>query len=328
MRRNTITGILCLTIALATTRFSHNALALKQQATQVPKTNTLRSASFSSNTILVEGIERSYYLFVPKTVASNTVGKYPLLLAFHGATGNPLQFQKSTQFNTLAQQKGYIVAYPAGINKRWNDGRNGKFAPPVNDVLFTKIMLAEIKHRYPINTNKIYATGISNGGFMVQRLACELSETFSAIASVVATIGQNYALTCNPKKPVPLLMINGTEDPLVPWNGGEMKRANGGFILSVPDTVQFWLTHNQNNAPATTTKLGATKPVDTTTVWKTQYLQPQHPQKEVTLISVIGGGHTWFGSGGGELPSFIIGANTNKLNTSTEVINFFETHAR
>ena len=288
--------------------------------TSITSTNPqAAAATFVKKTLTLGTLERHYYLYTPASVVKNTAKQsYPLLLAFHGGGGTPLQFAKSTGFNQLADQKKYVIAYPEGINHHWNDGRDGRNLPPQDDVAFVNAIIEEVAKITPLNRRKLYAAGMSNGGFMTQSLACQLSDKIKGFASVSATLPQDILASCTSKKPINFLMINGEADLIVPWKGGVMY--NGGHILSVPSTINFWLKVNENNKPATMTqKLGTTLPDDGTQAVQSSYLQTQPVPSKVILISIAGGGHTW-----PRKKTSLVGKSSNKVDASQVIIDFFD----
>ena len=137
----------------------------------------------------------------------------PLVLVFHGYGGQGKDLARSTGFNDLADNQGFLVAYPNGLVRRWEIDSD-------NDVNFTAELIKQIQQQAKISPKRIYAVGISNGGFLVQRLACKLPRPIAAFASVVATLPANLMSDCQSRFPVSILMINGTNDLKVPWSGG------------------------------------------------------------------------------------------------------------
>ena len=139
-------------------------------------------------------------------------------------------------FKPIAERDKVVLVYPAGIQKNWNDGRpTTPNQLGINDVIFFNQLCDYMIANYPVDGSKIYATGISNGGFMASRLGCELSNRIAAIAVNAATIeATTIAPNCNPGRTVPALYIHGTTDPLVPFAGGQMTAGGtaGGTILS------------------------------------------------------------------------------------------------
>jgi polyhydroxybutyrate depolymerase len=272
--------------------------------------------------IQVQNVRRSYYLFTPTSY--NPKKPMPVVLGFHGGTTTAQKFARTTGFNNLAQKKGFIVAYPQGINKNWNDGRDAQGLPTEDDVSFVTAVIQDINNIRNIDNRKIYAVGISNGGFLTQKLACQLSDKIAAFASVASTLAQPLQSNCQPKRPVSIMMINSPEDQIVPWKGGIMTKGHGGNILSVPSTLNFWRDKNRCNSKAEIQKIGDNEPNDGTSVEVSRYSQGCG-KSEVVLVTIYGGGHTW--PDGSEQPKWLVGRTSRKLKGSQFIWSFFERHA-
>jgi len=139
----------------------------------------------------------------------------PLVLVFHGYGSQGKDLAKLSGLDQVADRENFIVVYPDGLERRWNVGGD-------EDIAFTNSIIQQFQKRYKIDSHRIYATGISNGGFLVQRLACESSNQIAAFASIVATLPNGLQSECRSNRPISMLMINGTADRKVPWNGGSL----------------------------------------------------------------------------------------------------------
>ncbi len=254
--------------------------------------------------LIDQGQTRTYYIYTPKSYRPNH--PLPLVLAFHGYGSQGKDLAKNTGFNELAEQKGFIIVYPDGIDRSWNLG--GRFFNRPDDVDFVKGLITHISQVRAIDQRKIYAVGVSNGGFLVQSLACQINSPIVAFASVAATLPGYLRSQCHPEKPVSILMINGTEDRKVPWSGGQLSY---GEIVSVPDTINGWIEHN---ACANTSGI---KQVINPRVEITHYPQCRL-NSEVELVTLVGAGHIWPRGGSG--PNALI-------NGSQEIWNFFQRHS-
>lgn len=134
-------------------------------------------------------LERDYYLHVPATVETRfpTAGSVPLVLVLHGRGGTGPGTANLTGFDEVADENGFVVAYPTGVDNQWNyvEGIPG-YALQTPDTLFMRAVVAELSARYPIDPAKVYVAGFSNGGYMAQHLACKATDLFAAYASVGA----------------------------------------------------------------------------------------------------------------------------------------------
>jgi polyhydroxybutyrate depolymerase len=249
-----------------------------------------------------QGRQRTYYLYTPKTYNPNR--PMPLVIALHGYGGQGKDLAANTGFSELAEQKGFIIAYPDGIERRWDVVSNPLFG--VDDVSFIAALIDHLTQIRAIDRRRIYATGVSNGGFLVQRLACEQNSQIAAFATVVATLPSQVRSQCHPARPVSLLMINGTADRKVPWNGGNLPYAS---IVSVPGTLNFWLEHNQ--CPGQELRQNPNQRVEISRFHNCL------GGSEVELVTLKGVGHVWPRGGSG---------STQLLNGSQEIWNFFQRH--
>lgn len=151
----------------------------------------------------------------------------PLLIVLHGAGGTPAQIEALTGFSSIADREKFVVLYPEGVNRHWNDGRN---VPGVDsdDVGFISALIEEAIRKWKVNQARVFVAGLSNGGTMAYRLACELSDKIVAAASVAGSMALPVFQTCRPSKPVSIFAVNGTSDPIIPFAGGEIRFGKSG----------------------------------------------------------------------------------------------------
>lgn len=276
-----------------------------------------------ADTIIVDGLERSYIVHLPSGFDSKR--QTPVVLALHGGGGKAEGMNKLTGFDKVSDKYGFIVVYPDGIDKQWNDGRNDfHLNDKIDDVNFISHLIDTLKILYNIDSNRVYATGISNGGIMSFRLACELSNRIAAFAPVAASMPESPTYNCNPSRPVPMMIIFGNEDPLVPFEGGDISIlgiSKRGKVIPVKESVKYWVNFDGgNNIPAVSE---INNEDDDTKVIKSDYTSGKN-NSEVIFMLVDGGGHTWPG-GWQYLPKLIIGRTTKDINASEEIWKFFET---
>ncbi len=274
-----------------------------------------------SYTLHVGDRTRAYELHVPATPQTP---RAPLVVLLHGRLGTGAGMARLTDFNALADRDGILVAYPKGYRRSWADGRGGTPADQegLNDVGFVATMLADIAAHWPVDPARIYVAGISNGGFMAERLACELSGTLAGAGFVAATLGDSLAARCHPAHPISVLFINGTDDPLVPFEGGELKGGRGR-ALSAPVSVARWVRWDGCSDSATVRTLPDTVH-DGTQVTEAGYTGCRNGVA-VVAIRVAGGGHTWPG-GPQYLPVALVGRASRNLNASSTLWDFFAPH--
>ncbi|NLI76095.1 MAG: esterase [Candidatus Riflebacteria bacterium] len=291
-----------------------------------------RYAGLTEKTLSIGGHERRFLLYVPPGVTGASA-PMPLVLAIHGGGGNMWSFSRFVDFRPLAASEGFLLAYPNAFDKNWNEGRVN-FLPEhanlrdVDDVRFLTSLVAAVGKEYPVDAKRVFAAGISNGGFMSQYLAIRDSGTFAAIAAVTATMGEAVAASFTPTLPVSVMIINGTEDPLVPYDGGEVKilRTKRGRCVSTAVAVDKWVTFNGCASPPAVAVWPDVDPDDgclvTASTWS-----GGRAGTEVVLLKVAGGGHTWPG-GGQYLPQGLIGRVCRDFAATTVIWQFFRSHPR
>jgi polyhydroxybutyrate depolymerase len=275
--------------------------------------------------VVVNGLERTYRLHLPPTLDSAV----PLVLAFHGSGGQGPSMAGLTRFDALADRHGFVVAYPDGIDRHWHDGRAGSRpgqSAMADDVAFVRALIDHLAATLPIDRARVFATGMSNGAIFSQRLACDLTDQIAAIGAVAGSLAETLAPTCAPSRPVPVLMIMGDADPLVPWSGGPVRGRGYSPVLSVPDTVAHWVAHNGCAATPTITQEPDRAPADGTTVRREAHTNCRDGA-DVTLYAVVNGGHHWPG-GPRYLPEQAIGKTNQDIDASAIIWDFFATHPR
>jgi polyhydroxybutyrate depolymerase len=236
----------------------------------------------------------------------------------------------------MADKDGFIMVYPDGIELNWNDGRMDEEANDrahrenIDDVGFLSALIDSMINDYNIDPKRVYVTGISNGAIMSYRLACELSHKITAIAPVDGNIPILLFPECSPSRPVSVLAINNTDDPLVPFFGGEIygrfHKLKLGKVLSVDESIGFWVSRNMCSTTPVVAEEPDRDPRDGSTVTIKQYLNGIEGT-EVILYAVDGGGHTWPG-GFQYLPAGIIGKTCRDFDANEVIWSFFKKHSR
>jgi polyhydroxybutyrate depolymerase len=273
-------------------------------------------------TLSVGGVSRSFILHVPRGFGLQPpVGLSPLVLVFHGGGGSARTMPRFTGFDALSDQEGFFVAYPDSFNRSWNDSRG---LSPADDVGFVHALIGSLRGRYPIDPARVYATGISAGGFFSQRLACDLAGDVSAVAAVAATMPEPLLPICKPAQAVSVLFMHGVSDPIVRIEGGPVLRDRGNAV-SLLSAVRFWRDFDGTAA----TSVGADLPdqvSDGTHVHRDLY-RGGRQGTEVVVYTIAGGGHTWPG-GSQYLPAFFVGKASGNLDATSTIWEFFKAHAR
>jgi polyhydroxybutyrate depolymerase len=246
-----------------------------------------------SESILHDNIQRDYIIHIPNSYNSNVSS--PLVFCFHGYGGNATNLVLYTNFNYVSDTANFIVVYPQGTldnqaTTHWNVG-GWTAGSTVDDVGFISSLIDSISTQYNINQERIYSTGMSNGGYMSFLLACQLSEKIAAIASVTGSMTPGMFNACNPQHPTPILQLHGTNDLTVPYLG------NPAWTVSIENVLQYWVDYNNCDNSSIITPIADISPFDGSTVERISWLNGDN-SVITEHLRVIGGGHDWFGSWG------------------------------
>ena len=284
-----------------------------------------------SASIMVGGLKRTYLIHVPP--AHDKTRSVPLVIALHGGGGTGKNMMKLTQggFDRLSDRDGFVVVYPEGIEKNWNDGRSGAetdyraHKKNIDDVGYISTLIDHLVQELNIDPKRVYATGMSNGAIMSYRLACELAGKIAAIAPVTGNIALNLTPSCSPAAPVSVLAINSDSDPLMPFAGGDITGPFGhkklGKVLSASGSIRFWARHNHCSPSPVITHEPDNDPKDGTRARKEVYVDCQNGT-EVILYAIEDGGHTW-PNGYQYLNRRIIGKANRDMDANEVIIDFF-----
>jgi polyhydroxybutyrate depolymerase len=273
------------------------------------------------------GRQRTYRLYVPKRLHDPA----PLIFVLHGGSGSGANMELMTRqgFNRMADRDGALVVYPDGVGRNWNDGRSGvrsqAMEENVDDVGFFRTLVHDLSARYHVDAKRVYSTGISNGGFMSFRLACDAADVFAAIAPAASNLSQDTGPHCKPSRPVSVAILNGTDDPIVPWAGGQVGALGirRGLAWSSEKTLETWAALDgcrERSDDQVTDKMEN----DGTSV--VLHVRSQcNAGSEVRLYEIRGGGHTWPG-GAKYLTEGLVGKTSQELDGAREVWEFLSAH--
>ncbi|HET9793946.1 MAG TPA: PHB depolymerase family esterase [Thermoanaerobaculia bacterium] len=293
----------------------------------LPAARTVRAAESGPLEIRLRsgGLERTCLVHAP---ANRSAAAMPLLLVLHGGSGTADGMVTLTQgrFDALADRDGFVVGYPQGVGRSWNDGRRDlpsrATLERIDDVGFFRELVADLSRRFPIDRRRVFVAGISNGGIMALRLACELPRDVRGVAAVGASLARDLAGGCRAPSAVSVVEIAGTTDPIVPYAGGEVRAlgAPRGAVLGAPSTAELWAAKAACRAPAVETDLPA--PIsDGTRVRKIE--RPGCASgARVVLYRVEGGGHAWPG-GRPYLSERLIGKTSRNLSACDAIWEIF-----
>jgi polyhydroxybutyrate depolymerase len=242
-----------------------------------------------------------------------------LVLNFHGFSSDAPQQALLSRMSALADRRNFIVAYPYGVAASWNAGQccGTAWSDAVDDVAFVRSLVALISSEYCVDPRRVFATGMSNGGFLSYRLGCEASDLIAAIAPVAGSLGIPPT-TCNPQRAVPLFAVHGTADPIVRYDGGfpilPLNTSGTLNFRAVADSVGHFRAHNHCGTPSSQTYRNGDATCET---WP-----GCDPNGEVSLCTIDQGGHTWPGG----LPIPLVGKTSTDLDASEAIVDFFDRH--
>lgn len=271
-------------------------------------TGTDSTAQTVTGSFMHDGIQRDYRLYVPPIY--NGSSAVPLVFNLHGYGSDASQQELYGDFRAIADTAGFLIALPNGTVDQYGNRHWDTFgASVVDDLGFISALLDTISAQYNIDADRVYSTGMSNGGFMSYDLACYRSERFAAIASVTGTMLTTRLTNCAAAHPTPVMQIHGTADPTVNYNGGS------GFSAIEP-LVEHWAQFNHCDPVPTITAVPDTNTTDGCTAEHFVYTGGD-AGSTVEFYKVLGGGHTW--------PDAIvdIGVTNHDFNASREVWRFF-----
>jgi len=262
-----------------------------------------------------DGTTRSYELHVPPSYDGTT--PFPLVLNFHGLTSNAGQQRLFSDMDRTADDNDFVVAYPNGLDSSWNAGAccGQSAVDGVDDVGFARAVIDDLGKRGCFDLERVYATGMSNGGFMSHRLGCEASDVIAAIAPVAGVLGLAVE-DCDPQRPVPVIHFHGTEDNLVPYDGGGLASS-----ISAPETADVWADMNGCLAeePTTTFEEGMVT---------CQTVDQCSADASVVLCTIVGGGHCWPGQElCPDISGLDLGISTTDIDANQAMWDFFQGHA-
>ncbi|MCA1674356.1 MAG: polyhydroxybutyrate depolymerase [Actinobacteria bacterium] len=232
--------------------------------------------------LTVDGMSRSYRLFTPLSLDRSRPA--PLVLVLAGVGNTAQDMVTATEFDRMADSGEFLVAYPEGVNETWNGGYCclGRATTGPDDIAFLSRVIDDVQATSKIDPARVFAVGFSAGAIMAHKLGCDLSGRIAGVGSVA---GAMVLDECRPSRPVSVIEIHGTADGLVPYEGG---RTAGGATQPSPttrDVMKRWAELNGCPAAPSTLSEG----VLSTSTWT-----GCSAGSSVKLITIDGGGHTWF----------------------------------
>ena len=280
------------------------------------------SAGDHSRKLTIDGRERTYLVHVPTKYDHDE--PTPVVLVLHGAATNAAITVSFTGMSQKSDEAGFIAVYPNGTGLgpflTWNaGGRKGKLAEEsADDVKYVGLLLDDLVKVANVDSQRVYATGMSNGGMMCYRLAAEMSDRIAAIAPVAGTVTVDES---RPKRPVPVMHFHGRADTIVPFDGLGKNAPKFLPFKSVEESIAIWCQIDECPDAPTITEF-PDKEDDGTTVQQKCY-GPGKNGAEVVLIVIEGGGHTWPGQ---KSPIEFLGKSTLDISANNLIWEFFQRH--
>ncbi|HSI39101.1 MAG TPA: PHB depolymerase family esterase [Xanthobacteraceae bacterium] len=210
----------------------------------------LRAAGAQERTVMVGSMKREFILHTPRNADT---GPWPLVIALHGALQPASILRRYLDLDEVADREGFAVAYPKGLNLLWNDGRGSvagimPIVTPRDDGAFILAVLDTLMDEGVADPGRAYLMGFSNGAFLTAYIACRYADRFAAYATLMMTAPKSYADSCKPSRPIPILIMNGTYDPIVPMFG---RPTPGAELMSANESAQFFARLNRCGTPQT-----------------------------------------------------------------------------
>jgi polyhydroxybutyrate depolymerase len=273
------------------------------------------------------GHTRTWHTYVP----ARPVTSPALVFVLHGSMGDGAQARGgyAYAFDALAEREGFLPIYPDGFERHWNDCRKaGPYsanAQDIDDVGFLTALVDRYVTEHGADPERVFATGISNGGQMALRLALEAPGRMRAVAPVVASLPASPNLDCEPAgRPVSTLIMNGTADPMNPFDGGEVALygvfGNRGAVLSSEDSIDYFRElAGHGERPTEVLELPDRDPADGSTVEVRRWRAPG--RHSVDLYVIENGGHS------APHPDItlprLLGPTNHDINAAEEIWKFF-----
>ncbi|WP_343730135.1 PHB depolymerase family esterase [Duganella sp.] len=257
--------------------------------------------------------KRRYLVYTPASYESQPHKAFPLVFNFHGSGMTMAEQMLYTQMNRAADRHQFIVVYPLGVKQDWNVGFGMSYLEGTDDIGFVEALLAKLRQDYRVDGQRVYATGLSRGGFFTLRIAAELPQLFAAVASVGGPMPEPVVQHHTRPGRVGVLLIHGTADQVVAYGGKP-----GGY-LSAPDSYRYWVKRNELAATAVSQRTVGSADVT---------LQEQgNGRQRVALLTVKDGGHTWPGADPFNV-GLPIGKTTRDIDANEIIWQFFAQHSR
>jgi polyhydroxybutyrate depolymerase len=262
--------------------------------------------------------KRRYLVYTPMSYAGQPQKAFPVVFNFHGSGMTMAEQMLYTQMNRAADRHQFIVVYPLGVKQDWNVGFGMSYLEGTDDIGFTEALLARLKQDYRVDSQRVYAAGLSRGGFFTLRIAAELPHLFAAVASVGGPMPEPVVQHHSKPGKVGVLLVHGTADQVVAYAG----KPTG--YLSAEDSYSYWLKQNGMESAGASRRVIDSDASDGTEV---TWVEQGNGQQSVALATVREGGHTWPGADPFNV-GLPIGKTTRDIDANEVIWHFFAKHRR
>ncbi|MEO5890837.1 MAG: poly(3-hydroxybutyrate) depolymerase [Ferruginibacter sp.] len=248
-----------------------------------------------SDSVLVDGHYRKFHFNKPLPASKDAA----LVFILHGSGGTGKQMMKEAiRLENLSASENILLVYPDGYKNFWNECRKAASSAAnienIDENKFFNLMIGYFKNNYHINSGHVFAAGLSGGGHMAYKLGLTMPGQFKAITAIVANLPDSSNMDCTASnRPISVMIINGTNDPVNPYQGGEVRITSAylGTVRSTDQTFKYWASLAGFNGEPEIENLPDTDPSDGKTIVQFSYKKKRGP--EIVLLEVIGGKHDY-----------------------------------
>jgi polyhydroxybutyrate depolymerase len=288
------------------------------------------TGALADHALDIGGLDRHFAVYRPDRPLESAAA----VIMLHGARGSGKRIRRGSGYglDLLADRHGFIVVYPEGYERHWNDCRaaaqyQAKLSN-VDDVAFMRELVSFIAAEYAVDRNRVFVAGLSNGGQMAYRLALEAPDLVRGIAVIAASMPTQENMSCiGSGKAVPVMIINGTADPINPYGGGEVTLVgpfgSRGDVMSAQASAQYWARLAQYSTEPFFHRYPDNNADDGSVAERMVWTANGRP--EVALVTVDGGGHTI--PGPGLAFPFFLGSANQDFSAVDEIWRFFSREA-
>ena len=276
-------------LVVASTSQDVSVVPVESLFASMPSIDSARVAGDRTMSVTINSVERQWTVFVP--TGTKDGDKLPLLIVLHGVGGKGAGMRR-LGFDRFAQAAGVLVAYPDALGGSWNDGRPGMeplTGTPADDIAFLRELIARSVAELGADPVHVSIAGFSNGALMASRAACEMTDQLEAVVLVSGSGPRGVAERCKPSRPLRLMVVFGTADAVVPYDGGQVAPYAGksrGQVAAVRELLDVWRTANGCTGTNPAQDVAGTTP-------RVSALRGSGCRADLVHFRVTGGGHEW-----------------------------------